>query len=252
MVQLQAERVHEDGSLSLQQGCAVTAPLNPDSRFDMGFHVMFGETNNPQWQADMEAGLFFGHYLWEIGKVGLDSRAGWAAFANAKAGYAFAACFAAEPDLEYPDNGSAVEFWTVGRGKVANLDFGKTHDGLVRREDPSTTWSSKCSVHTETSTPGNGPRFGSSGAEPGVRVQCSMFPQQGASAEDCGSTERGILPTWPVHLACSTSAPCNWYGRIHPVRSENPSLSVSSLLSLPCCSTAWSVFRRPPRVYNFS
>ena len=58
-------------------------------------------------------------------QVGLDSRAGWAAFANATAGYAFAARFTAEPDSEYPDNGSAVEFWIVGRGKVANLDFGK-------------------------------------------------------------------------------------------------------------------------------
>ncbi|HJW82804.1 MAG TPA: DUF4380 domain-containing protein, partial [Anaerolineae bacterium] len=78
VVQLQAERVESDGRLAHEPGCMVSAPLNPHSRFPKGFYVMFGDPANPQWQSDLNTGLFVGHYQWEIGKVGLDSRTGWA------------------------------------------------------------------------------------------------------------------------------------------------------------------------------
>jgi len=123
VVQLRAERLDASGRLTYEPGCVVTAPLNPTSRFPQGFQVMFGDPANPQWRADPATGLFVGEYQWEIGKVGLDSRAGWAAFANRAAGYAFAARFPTFPDQEYPDDGAAVEFWTVGRGQVANLNY---------------------------------------------------------------------------------------------------------------------------------
>jgi hypothetical protein len=134
VVQLQAERVEADGRPAHEPGCVVTAPLNPNSRFPRHFQVMFGDPANPQWQAEPGRGLFFGNYQWEIGKVGLDSRAGWAAFANTATGYAFAARFVAYPDQEYPDDGAAVEFWTVGRGKVANLDYEKSTIYLMECE----------------------------------------------------------------------------------------------------------------------
>jgi hypothetical protein len=123
VAQLRAERVDADGQLAPEIGCLLTAPLNPNSRFPNGFQVMFGNPANPQWCADRATGLFYGGYKWEIGKVGLDSRAGWAAFANSTAGFVFTARFPVFPDGEYPDNGSTVEFWTVGRGRVANLNY---------------------------------------------------------------------------------------------------------------------------------
>ena len=71
VVQLQAERLTADGQLAPETECVVTAPLNPDSKFDAGYYVMFGDPKNPQWQSDNTSGLFIGNYKWEIGKVGL-------------------------------------------------------------------------------------------------------------------------------------------------------------------------------------
>ncbi len=95
---------------------------------------MFGEEENHQWKVDQERGLFLGNYLWEIGKVGLDSRAGWAGFSNTEKGYGFAVRFPIVAGAKYPDNGSSVEFWTVGRGQVANLDYEQTQIYLMEVE----------------------------------------------------------------------------------------------------------------------
>ena len=134
VVQLNAERRLPDGSFAPETHCVVTAPINPDSKFDQGFTVMFGDPHNPQWRLDKAAGLFLGDYQWEIGKVGLDSRAGWAAFANTAVNQAFAARYTSFPDQEYPDDGAGVEFWTVGRGQVANLDYEKSDIYLMEVE----------------------------------------------------------------------------------------------------------------------
>ncbi len=134
VVQLNAERLTPDGQLAPQTECVVTAPLNPSSKFNEGYYVMFGDPQNPQWQVAREAGLFLGNYQWEIGKVGLDSRGGWAAFANKEASTAFAARYTPQTDGDYPDDGAAVEFWTVGRGKVANLDYEQSKIYLMELE----------------------------------------------------------------------------------------------------------------------
>ncbi len=123
VVQLRAERQLEDGQLAYEPACIVTTPLNPDSKFPRGFRVMFGEEDNPQWQVDAQQGLFKAPYRWQIGKVGLDSVAGWIAFANATAGYAFAERFTVVPGAEYPDDGATVEIWTIGAGEVGNLNY---------------------------------------------------------------------------------------------------------------------------------
>ena len=134
VVQLRAERLTSDGQLAPETECVVTTPLNPNSKFDDGYYVMFGDSKNPQWQSDKQSGLFIGNYKWEIGKVGLDSRVGWAAFANKATQHAFAARYQTYPDQEYPDNGADVEFWTVGRGKVSNLDYEKSQIYLMELE----------------------------------------------------------------------------------------------------------------------
>lgn len=134
VVQLAAEQITADGKLTPQTECVVSAPTNPNTKFENGYYVMFGDPQNPQWTSDLAQGLFIGNYQWEIGKVGLDSRAGWAAFANKSTQHAFVARYTAEPGQEYPDNGAGVEFWTVGRGKVANLDYEQSQIYLMEVE----------------------------------------------------------------------------------------------------------------------
>jgi len=134
VVQLRAERQQPDGSLTHEPGCVMTVPLNPASRFAEGYHVMFGDPDNPQWQASTEQGLFQAPYMWQIGKVGLDSDGGWIAFSNSAEGYGFAKTFTYEPGGEYPDNGSTVEVWTIGAGQVANLNYEDSDIYLMEAE----------------------------------------------------------------------------------------------------------------------
>lgn len=134
VVQLRAERPLPDGGWTYDPACTITTPLNPESRFPKGFNVMFGEEKNPQWRADGEKGLFIAKYLWEIGKVGIDSPAGWITFSNGNAGYAFAERFDYEPGGDYPDEGATVECWTVGAGVVANLNYADSGIYLMETE----------------------------------------------------------------------------------------------------------------------
>jgi hypothetical protein len=78
-------------------------------------------------------------YHWEIGKIGSDAYApdlqsGWIAFSNPAERLAFAERFPVIPGEEYPDNGSTVECWTVGKGKVANLDYEHSDIYLMETE----------------------------------------------------------------------------------------------------------------------
>jgi hypothetical protein len=134
VAQLRAERMLPDGNLAPETNCAVTVPLNPHSRFERGFNVMFGQESNAQWSTDLEQGLFMGRYQWEIGKVGIDSKAGWVAFSNMTSGYAFAERFVVFPGQDYPDGGATVECWTVGKGRVANLDYEHSDIYLMETE----------------------------------------------------------------------------------------------------------------------
>ena len=134
VVQLRAESRTPGGNTAFDSNCFITAPLNPHSRFPRGYNVMFGKEDNPQWQIDEQNGLFKGQYLWEIGKIGIDSRVGWIAFSQGSEGYAFAERFAYEEGGEYPDDGVTIECWTVGAGQVANLDYGATEIYLMETE----------------------------------------------------------------------------------------------------------------------
>jgi hypothetical protein len=123
VIQLRAERRLPDGRLTHAPDCIVTAPVNAHSVFPRGYNVMFGADDNPQWQIDARRGLFRAPYQWQIGKVALDSTAGWIAFSNTGEGCAFTERFAYEPDGEYPDGGATLEVWTVGAGEVGNLNY---------------------------------------------------------------------------------------------------------------------------------
>lgn len=134
VIQLDASRIDAGGHRAYDPDCSVTTRLNPASRFEKGFNVMFGDPNNPQWQVDHSQGIVAARYMWEIGKIGIDSDGGWAAFSNLSNGCAFTEVFKHEPEAEYPDEGVGVECWTVGRGKVANLDYEQTSIYLMEVE----------------------------------------------------------------------------------------------------------------------
>jgi hypothetical protein len=91
-------------------------PLNPKSLFLKGYDVLFGLVRNSSYIPDYDKGLMQVHYLRRVGKIGLDSDAGWIATVDATDGYVFIQRFNYEPDKPYPDN-SSVEFWMNGLGE---------------------------------------------------------------------------------------------------------------------------------------
>jgi hypothetical protein len=92
-------------------------PINPRSHFDRGYEVIFGEKDNPSFDVDVERGLMKVSYQYKVGKIGLDSDAGWVATVDGRKGDVFVQRFKFEPDKAYPD-GSSVEFWHNGVGRI--------------------------------------------------------------------------------------------------------------------------------------
>ena len=92
-------------------------PINPKSRFEKGYDLIFGDKNNPSFKPDSRRGLMQVDYHYRVGKIGLDSHAGWVATVDGRKGDVFVQRFAYEPDKAYPD-GSSVEFWHNGLGRI--------------------------------------------------------------------------------------------------------------------------------------
>lgn len=92
-------------------------PVNPRSRFDRGYNVIFGEKDNPSFSLDARRGLVKVDYLYKVGKIGMDSDAGWVATVDGRKGDVFVQRFTFEADKAYPDEAS-VEFWHNGVGRI--------------------------------------------------------------------------------------------------------------------------------------
>ena len=92
-------------------------PINPKSRFERGYDAIFGAKDNRSFQVDTQMGLVKVSYHYEVGKIGLDSHAGWVATVDGRRGDVFVQHFQFEPNKEYPD-GSSVEFWHNGLGRI--------------------------------------------------------------------------------------------------------------------------------------
>jgi hypothetical protein len=92
-------------------------PLNPRSKFQRGYRVIFGEEDNPSFRADRDRFLVCVDYRYRVGKIGVDSPGGWVATVDGASGVVFVQRFVFEPDKEYPD-GATVEFWHNGAGKI--------------------------------------------------------------------------------------------------------------------------------------
>lgn len=93
------------------------APLNSQSQFPNGYHVLFGKVNNPEIQPNVAHRMLRLHYSWIVGKVGIDSPDGWLANLDGSTGYVFVQSFEFQPSAVYPD-GSSVEVWTNGLGTI--------------------------------------------------------------------------------------------------------------------------------------
>ena len=94
----------------------VWCPINPASLHPGGFKVMFGEPDNPSFQPEQDWGLLRVHYQRRVGKVGLDSPAGWVATVHGSRGHAFVQRFPYFHGKKYPDD-ATVEVWLHGVGR---------------------------------------------------------------------------------------------------------------------------------------
>ena len=92
-------------------------PFNAHSHFLRGYQVLFGSESNPEIQPSAVPGVLKLQYMWIVGKVALDSSAGWLANVDGTNGYAFVQKFTYDPSAEYPD-GSSIELWTNGVGTI--------------------------------------------------------------------------------------------------------------------------------------
>jgi len=91
-------------------------PINPKSIYPKGFKVMFGAEDNPAFKPDPEKKMMKVHYERQVGKIGMDSMAGWLAVVSGRDGRVFVERFQCFPDKKYPDDAS-VEFWLQAPGK---------------------------------------------------------------------------------------------------------------------------------------
>ena len=107
-------------------------PLNPDSVFPKSYNVMFGTEDNPSYTPDYKNKMMKVHYERLLGKIGVDSKAGWSATVDGKNGYVFVQRFKYKADKEYPDKAS-VEFWMNGVGEFKA--WGKVNKAA---DDPKT------------------------------------------------------------------------------------------------------------------
>jgi hypothetical protein len=112
--QLDAARRAGDGPNRLLRAWC---PLHPQSHFPQAYSVIFGAADNTSFRPHAEGRLMEVRYQYEVGKIGLDSPAGWVATVDGETGAAFVQRFVFEPDKEYPDS-SSVEFWHNGVGRI--------------------------------------------------------------------------------------------------------------------------------------
>jgi hypothetical protein len=123
VVQIDATRQTATG-LSHDEDAWVYIPANLAGAFEGGYKVMFGAQDNPEWHREIAPGIIGVQYLFQVGKIGVDSLAGWVAFTNSRTGFAFIQRFPVFSGEVYPDGGTTVACWTTGVGEaISGLDY---------------------------------------------------------------------------------------------------------------------------------
>ena len=113
VTQFDTSNRHGDG---YNQNYWAYCPLRPDSIFHKGYSVLYGMVNNISFKPDYQNQMMRVHYENRVGKIGIDSAAGWVATVDSTDGYVFVHRFTYEPGKAYPDD-SSVEFWSNGLGE---------------------------------------------------------------------------------------------------------------------------------------
>jgi hypothetical protein len=108
----------------------VIVPLNPKSRWPEGYRAMFGQANSFNWKPDYKKGWMVASYENYVGKIGLDSSAGWLAMEDRAADLTFVQRFPYFADQVYADDAS-IEVWVAGKG-----EFIHKHKLLTAADDP--------------------------------------------------------------------------------------------------------------------
>ena len=108
-------------------------PANPKSLFPQGYRVLYGDENNPSFSVDPIRQRVQVHFQYQVGKIGIDSIAGWLAVVHAATGHVFVTRFNVETENSYPED-SSVQFWINGAGK---FHIGKT--AYLQPDDPVLT-----------------------------------------------------------------------------------------------------------------
>ncbi len=108
----------------------IICPVNPESIFCDGFTVMHGLSNSPQYRITDHSNLVVS-YKYLVGKVGLDTDSGWAAYLDKETGKTFILRFSYCAGKKYPEN-TSFQVWTSGRGLTWSRGIIKEHSN-----DPS-------------------------------------------------------------------------------------------------------------------
>ena len=103
----------------------IVCPVNPESKFSNGYKVMHGLVNNPQYSLNANGNVQVDyHYL--VGKIGLDTNSGWAAFVDKKSGKTFILMSQFQDGKPYPED-TSFQVWTSGRGMVYSRNVIRQH-----------------------------------------------------------------------------------------------------------------------------
>jgi hypothetical protein len=100
-------------------------PVNPHSIFPKGYTIAYGDARHPSYQLVDDGHMLRIHYLYRVGKVALDSSAGWYAVVNGQTNIGYVEDFKHFSGLEYPDHAS-IESWNDGPGTISRGPFFQT------------------------------------------------------------------------------------------------------------------------------
>jgi hypothetical protein len=122
VTQMDCSRPAPGGASEANPDAWLYIPTSGTTADERPYRVLFG-AENPQWRPDVAPGILGVQYLGYVAKIGVDSRAGWVAFADRASGHICCPRFTYEPETEYPDGGAPVECWTESPGARSELDF---------------------------------------------------------------------------------------------------------------------------------
>lgn len=97
-------------------------PINPHSIFPKGYTIVYGDARHPSYHVIDGGRMLRIHYLYMVGKVAVDSNAGWYAVVNGQKNIGYVETFKHFNNVPYPDNAS-VESWNDGAGTISRGPF---------------------------------------------------------------------------------------------------------------------------------